>query len=252
MEEQQDATDVLLDAWELFVSAVDGGRYAEHAGVVTAVSGAPVPTMNGVWLRRADANVQDVAAALDEVATAGVPFCLQGRPGAAGAVGAAAEARGLKPAGDVPLRVRPGRVRPETADGELVVEQLVPEDARLHAEVVAEGFGLPVEVARALLSPRLLRAPGVRAYVGRIGDRAVVTGLGATVRDAVAVFNVATAEPFRRRGYGAAVTARAVADGLDAGASWAMLQSSAMGLGVYERLGFCTVERWSLWVSAAE
>lgn len=251
MGEAQDATDVLLDAWELFASAADGGRYVDHAGVVTAVTGAPVPTMNGVWLRRADADVDDVAAALDEVAAAGVPYCLQSRPGAAAAVAETAEARGLRPAGDVPLMVRPGPARPEPAGGELVIEQLVPEDARLHAEVVAQGFGLPVEVALALLSPRTLRSPGVRAYVGRIGDRAVVTGLGATVRDAVAVFNIATAEPFRRRGLGAAVTARAVADGLDAGASWAMLQSSAMGHGVYERLGFCTVERWPLWVSAA-
>ena len=58
------------------------------------------------------------------------------------------------------------------------------------------------------------------------------------------------AAPLRSRGYAAAVTARAVADGLSGGAEWAWLRSSPAGYPVYTRLGFKTVERWSSWVSA--
>jgi hypothetical protein len=47
------------------------------------------------------------------------------------------------------------------------------------------------------------------------------------------------------------VTARAVADGLAAGAQFAWLQSSAAGYGVYERLGFTTSETWRCWVAGA-
>jgi predicted GNAT family acetyltransferase len=62
-------------------------------------------------------------------------------------------------------------------------------------------------------------------------------------------FNIATPPADRRRGYGAAVTARAVTDGLAAGARWSWLQSSVAGYPVYERLGFRTVESWQSWLS---
>ncbi len=45
----------------------------------------------------------------------------------------------------------------------------------------------------------------------------------------------------RRRGYGAAMTARVVADGVDAGCDVAALQASEMGRPIYERQGFRTV-----------
>jgi predicted GNAT family acetyltransferase len=69
-----------------------------------------------------------------------------------------------------------------------------------------------------------------------------------TLDDYVGVFNVATPPEHRRRGYGAAITARVVSDGLAAGARWAWLQSSPAGYRVYEELGFRTLERWLAWV----
>jgi hypothetical protein len=63
------------------------------------------------------------------------------------------------------------------------------------------------------------------------------------------VFSVATPPAHRRRGYGAALTARAVTDGLAAGAAWAWLQSSPPGYGIYARLGFRTVETRACWIA---
>jgi hypothetical protein len=59
--------------------------------------------------------------------------------------------------------------------------------------------------------------------------------------------------PRRRqyRGYGAAITARVVSDGLAAGASWSWLQSSRAGYRVCQGLGFKTVEFRQVWLSAA-
>ena len=62
------------------------------------------------------------------------------------------------------------------------------------------------------------------------------------------LFNIATVPADRGRGYGAAVTARAVSDGLAAGASWSWLQSSPSGYRVYERLGYQAIESWQVWV----
>jgi hypothetical protein len=75
------------------------------------------------------------------------------------------------------------------------------------------------------------------------------TAMAFTVGDAVGIFNVGTLRPHRRRGYGAAITARAVADGLAAGGRWAWLESSDDGLRVYERLGFATVETHAVWTA---
>jgi hypothetical protein len=52
----------------------------------------------------------------------------------------------------------------------------------------------------------------------------------------------------RGNGYGSAITARAVADGVRDGAAWSYLVSSPLGYGPYERLGFVTVDEWDLWV----
>jgi predicted GNAT family acetyltransferase len=66
--------------------------------------------------------------------------------------------------------------------------------------------------------------------------------------DHVGVFNVAVAPDHRRRGYGAALSARTVLDGLATGARRALLMSSEMGLSVYQQLGFREIERWSYWL----
>jgi predicted GNAT family acetyltransferase len=81
-----------------------------------------------------------------------------------------------------------------------------------------------------------------------VGGEVVTTAVGVTVGERVGVFNVATPAEHRRRGYGAAITARVVDDGVASGARWAWLQSSPSGYRVYEALGFRTLERWLTWV----
>jgi predicted GNAT family acetyltransferase len=99
------------------------------------------------------------------------------------------------------------------------------------------------------MPPDVLRLPGVRCYLGEVGGQAVTTGVGVTLGDSTGVFNIATPPAHRRRGYGAAVTARAVADGLAAGAKWAWLQASPAGYATYTRLGFETAETWKCWLA---
>jgi predicted GNAT family acetyltransferase len=94
----------------------------------------------------------------------------------------------------------------------------------------------------------LLGSNDVYAYVGSVSGRDVATALGIVADDHVGVFNVAVAPDDRRRGYGAALSARTALDGLAAGARRALLMSSEMGLAVYQQLGFREIERWSYWV----
>lgn len=240
-------TDALLGAWRHLVGAMRGGWSERRPGAEAFVTGVPLPTLNGVWPRRTDVRRADVAELLDMVAHRSAVYCLQLRPGTSDEVAAEAEQRAMSADEEIPLMVldRPAEL---THPGALEIRELVPPEARLHAAVAAAGFESPLEPFEQLMTPAVLTAPGVRCYVGEVDGEAVVTGLGVVIGPNVGVFNVATPPSHRRRGYGAAVTARAVVDGFANGARWAWLQATPVGLSVYEALGFRTVERWRCWL----
>ena len=240
----------LADTWEHLTSALPGAWAVREGGVIAWVSGVGMPTLNGVWAERADADPAVAARLLSRVGDSGLPYCLQLRQGASSALAQLPSARSMTLAEEVPLMVAeaPGDVSRISQSGGLVIRQLAPDEVWLHAEIAAAGFEAPVELFRELMTPDLLMLPGVRCYVGDIGGEAVATGMGVTLGRSVGVFSIATPPEHRRQGYGAAVTARAVADGVAAGASWSWLQSSELGYAIYGRLGFRTVETWPCWV----
>jgi hypothetical protein len=110
-----------------------------------------------------------------------------------------------------------------------------------HADVLAAGFGMPHEWASSFATEVMLAVPAATFYVGYQDGVAVTSGLGVRSGQTIGVYNIATVEPVRRRGLGAAMTMRVVDDGAAAGCDVAILQASEMGLPVYERLGFRTV-----------
>jgi GNAT superfamily N-acetyltransferase len=93
----------------------------------------------------------------------------------------------------------------------------------------------------AYLTGVVLDRPGCAVYVGYADGEAVVSGLGWRTGRTIGVYSIATIESARRRGYGAAMTARVMADGVAAGRDVAALQASELGRPIYERLGFRTV-----------
>jgi GNAT superfamily N-acetyltransferase len=107
-----------------------------------------------------------------------------------------------------------------------------------HVAVVVAGFGMPLELVRRFLGPQVLEIAGITLLVGYRAAEPVASSM-AFVRDGtVGVYNVATVEAARRRGYGAALTRRAIDEGRRRGAEVAILQSSTMGRPVYEAMGF--------------
>ena len=108
----------------------------------------------------------------------------------------------------------------------------------------AEAFELPVELFAPLYDP---------AFVGRVraevilvldGDEPVSTAIAWPGGHDAGIFSVGTPDRFRGRGFGAVATSAAVQAGFDVGASRAFLQASAMGEGIYRRLGFREVSRY--------
>jgi ribosomal protein S18 acetylase RimI-like enzyme len=245
------AAAALVESWGHLGAAVSDGWTRAERGAVAAVTGVALPTLNGVWVTVADAQSEVVAGLLNEVAATGLPYCLQARPGGAEQLTSQAAARGMTREDDIPLMVleEPREIGRDRVADELLIRELPASEASAHARLAAAGFESPAEPFLQLMTPSVLAAPGVRCYLGEVDGQPVTTGVGLTLGSYVGIFNIATPPACRRRGYGAAVTARAVADGVAAGAKWAWLQSSPAGYQVYQRLGFRTTENWRCWLS---
>ena len=245
-----------IRAWELLVRALPGAWACRAGGVLGVMTGVALAGFNGV---RGEARAVDVSAVgrlLGAVRDAGVPYCLQLRAGWPSGIDDIARAHGLVRVAGEPLMVLGDGSRLETGsrlgdflhvDG-LSVRRLEPEEAGLHARVAAGGQVVGREAPyRAVSSPGVLATAGIRCYVGEVHGAPVTTAMSVTTGDYVGIFSVATLPEHRRRGYGAAVTARAVGDAFEAGAQWAWLSASDAGYHVYESIGFVTIERLDFW-----
>jgi GNAT superfamily N-acetyltransferase len=217
---------------------------------VAVVTGVQLGGFNGVWGEAQDVDPAAVATLLDTVREARVPYCLQLREGWPLEVDQIARLRGLVRVPGKPLMALddvanlPGALELPN----LSIRQLLPEEAALHAHVAAEGGVTRSEADyRDVISPEVLRAAGIRCYVGEVEGRSVTTALSVTIGDCVGIFSVATHPAHRRRGYGSAVTGRAVLDALQGGVEWAWLSASEDGYSVYRDLGFVTVDRLDFW-----
>ncbi len=247
----------LLGTWTWFGDHLPQGWSEATSSAVAAVSGVPAPPLNGVWIAPSEGDATDVLEPtrrlLDRVAATGLPHCLQFPTGHAALAELAAD-RGLVRADDIPL-MRLDRPLNEphggvaTLGSPLAVRRLDPVEAPLHGHVAAVGFGAPEDLFAAMVGPEVTGRPEIALYLGEVGGEPVVTGLGVRGNDWVGMFNIATPPDHRRRGFATALTARMLSDAFAEGASWAWLQSSAAGRGVYRRLGFVDVAVWECWIT---
>lgn len=138
------------------------------------------------------------------------------------------------------LRALDGGIPPPSG---LTIERVV--DAEVLGEyvgVAGAGFGMPGFVTGALFEAcsvlGLAEENPFGHYVGRLGGKVVATASLSLAAGVAGIFNVATLPGARRRGIGTALTLAALRDARERGCRIGILQSSAMAVGVYRRLGF--------------
>jgi ribosomal protein S18 acetylase RimI-like enzyme len=241
-----EVAEAVCNSFEVLAGRLPGGWSRRGDDSVIFVTGLPVPTLNGAITYSPDLLPAALAEALDEVGAQGLPYSLQFPAGNSALVSLAGEL-GLRREADIPLMWLEGAPSDSGPSG-TTVRRLAAAEAMLHAEVAARGFEAPIEVFAAILSATV-STPEVAMYAAEVDGQAVATGLGIRRGDSVGVCNVATPPEFRRRGYGAAVTAAIVNEAIDDGARWAWLQSSSDGYNLYQRLGFTTVATWECWIT---
>jgi ribosomal protein S18 acetylase RimI-like enzyme len=246
--------------WIAYVTGVvscctPGAEVARAGGVVTVLSGLPMDWFNQVLVERDDATPAGLLAAVTSARERGADFVVRLREDIDDRFVPTLARAGMAPATEAnPL---PGMVA-SPIDHAVLAEHASPglEIRRVadaagidaHRQVVAAGFGSDPAVAAGTVCPDLLERPECVVYVGSTDGVPVVSGLGWRTGRTVGVYSIAAIPAARRRGYGAAMTARVVADGVAAGCDVAVLQASEMGRPIYERLGFRTVVRYAAYV----
>jgi ribosomal protein S18 acetylase RimI-like enzyme len=123
-------------------------------------------------------------------------------------------------------------------------------------EVMRVGFEMPEFTAAALFEE--FNAMGLtdespwRHYVGRLNGEVLTTASLAIVLGIAGIYNVVTLPKARRRGFGAAMTLAALREARELGYQIGILQSSAVGLGVYRRLGFEQYSTYYIYVGTSQ
>ena len=95
---------------------------------------------------------------------------------------------------------------------------------------------------------RLPAEPVPLRWLGRVDGRAVATSRVSIGAGAAGLYAILTLPSHRGRGIGRAMTLAAMRAGASLGLRIATLQSSDLGFGVYERLGFRELFRYDVWV----
>ncbi|WNG53811.1 GNAT family N-acetyltransferase [Archangium gephyra] len=99
--------------------------------------------------------------------------------------------------------------------------------------------------------PRLHSSSGLYAVLVRQEGRALAGGVSFERDGTAGIYFVATHPEARRLGLGALVMRGLHADALARGCTLAVLQSSALGHGLYQRLGYRDLGAWTSWVRRA-
>jgi ribosomal protein S18 acetylase RimI-like enzyme len=240
----------LVSAFEALLPVFDPASTFEHTQthIVLTCPRLPLLQMNGIWLEGEDAPpLEELERTRAAIERRGVPFSLQARASLGSDVATIVDGLHLRLADSEPgMVVRPNELTtPPTP--ELEIERIADADSLPVAlRLAADGFGVPLELFAPMYSVEVLSTAGVSIHVGRSRGEPVSTAVSYVVGDTVGIFNVATPERFRGRGFGSAVTQHACERAFAEGITLAWLQSATVE-SVYRRLGFRQVEMYLLY-----
>ena len=229
------------------VRGLPGSSILDGHGIVRVDSGLHCDTFNVVCcarLRAADATAQ-ISDALKHFRDAARPFSWwvspADRPPTLGRMledaGLTHQESSLCMSADLAI-LRATDLSPEGLEVRRVrTGRMLADVARIHA-----GWEEPDPVVLRfyeLASPVLVARDSPRWFFAGYLDGEPVSAAEVTVADGVAgLYGVVTREPYRRRGFGTALTAAPLIEARAAGCLTGVLQASEAGAGVYRRLGF--------------
>lgn len=219
-------------------------------GIAVLACGLPIRLFNEILVVGPDPSVETLGEGVARLRALGFRYVVHLREGVDDGLIPAVRALGLEPTHDAMPGMALRLVRtPGHAVAGLEI-RAIRDEAGLadHVDVIAAGFGMDRAMVAAIMRPAVLGSAVETVYVGYADGQPVTSGMGFRTGDTIGVYNIATVESARGRGFGAAITGRVIADGLAAGCAVAILQASPMGRPIYERMGFREVVTYRGWI----
>jgi GNAT superfamily N-acetyltransferase len=228
------------------VEHVAGAELREFGAVTAFMTGVPIGIFNGC-IAPSPPHPDELEAALDWVAEAGVPHCLWTPKDLAPELVPVADRRAMA-ASDwiLPHMALTSRSEAPPAAPGVTVRQANDAGSLAEFRRVLVAGGVTAEIAARLFRASLLDDEDVRIVVAALDGRTAGTAMAIRTGDVAGVYAVETTTDARRRGVATAATWAAVATGQAWGCDPIVLQSSRMGYGVYEAMGFRTVARYAI------
>src|SRR4051794_15840755 len=235
----------MVGSWRVLLDGLgDIVVHQEDDDVLMASTDLPMAFFNPSFLKR-PLRTKEAAAVLDRIDAfyepRHVPFLVWAPVGVQDAFIEQALAAGFRSDSGPPAMVLspiPQPVPPDPPAGLEIVTARSADLLAATADIVAAGFGLPVDLCHRIVEGGIAEHPAVSVLTGLVQDHPVSTATLIVTDDVAGIYNVATPDPNRGRGFGAALTWAAVAEGARRGCTMASLQASPLGFPVYERMGF--------------
>ena len=228
---------------------IEGAWLEERAGYRLVVCPSlPFPGFNGLWIDDGPDEATaagEIEAAIAEVESREMPCWIELRAGRTPTVEQVARRLGFTDEEAVPGMVAR---RDELVVGprpDVQVTRVRDRDRLdIAAALAAAGFEAPPNALAPLYTDTVAAMPGLSIYLAEADGLPVSTAAAWMGDGGIGIFSVATPPEYRGRGYGRAVTARAVEDGFVSGADLAWLQASQLGENIYRAMGFRHVETY--------
>lgn len=240
------------ETWRQVVEVAPGGLAEEADGLVLTATRIPIAFFNAAFITSPPTDPADTLVTIQRFYDrGGVPFTVRAPLAWATAIGPAADAAGLTRGADQPgMALWPIPDAPLPPMGLVVRAADSLETLDVHVRVAAAGFGMPYDVLSSFVGQGLLDRGRFQLLIGEVDGSPVCTSAWCVTGDTVGVYNVATIESHRQRGLGEAMTWAAVHRGREAGGevvTVSILQASAMGRPIYERMGYRLVSPYAQW-----
>jgi GNAT superfamily N-acetyltransferase len=115
------------------------------------------------------------------------------------------------------------------------------------ARLMSEAFGVPMFAARAIYESESTWRGPLAGYVGIVEGEIITCAATVVHAGTIGVYAVGTLPGWQRHGFAEAIMRHALADtSARCGAAPTLLQSSAAGYRIYERMGYRTETRYQV------
>lgn len=235
------------EAYRVMGRALPGGAVWESEGATAVATGVDRSEFNRLFVLRPPVDAEILLDHASQFfAAAGVPWCIIAPPEVAPAfANASAIEAGPRIAGMALPSLAPAAAPPPASLA--IREVATPADARLFVDTMSAGFGTARRLFEMFGHPSLLGRPGFSHFLGFADGRPVATTTLVASHGIAGIFNVSTLVPYRRRGFGEAMTRHALEEGRREGCFAAGLQATALGHPVYRRMGFVDAVDYRSW-----